>query len=529
MEKPDQLRGLSQMQTAFAERLGGKKNKTGTKPFLIPRFKNLWASFFKDTDNRPADPKAARTRAILFSLPFAIVGVLALVFLLHDEVGSGFRMKKQMAMGLLSAAVVCGGLIAFIFGISAKKQAQNFSISETGDQKPWLKRKDWADGRITSSSRKAVWLLWIFVAFWCAASAAISLVIVPPQLQQGNRTALIALIFPVIGLAMIFFALNTTRAWRKFGRSIFEMATVPAASGGTLQGRIQVKTRLQPEHGLHLRLSCVRRTTTGASNNRQTSEKILWQDEKWLRADLPQTDFNATEIPVFFRLPDNLPESTVSSGDGIHWKLEASAKLRGPDFHAAFDVPVFKLPEPPAIFDDPTAQFQMSLDEVRQLIHSHIQVNELPDGSREFIFPAARNPGFAFGATVVCLIWTGIVALLAWNRAPLPFLLVFSVIDLLMSAFVFDLWFRRSRVAVNPEGITVERAWFAFKNEQRLPAGEITSIATDIGATAGHATYHDLKVHARDGKELLLAKNLNSKPEADWLVRQMVTALKRSS
>jgi hypothetical protein len=482
---------------------------------------------FKDTDNKPIDPKAVRQRAILLSLPFAIVGILALVFLLHDEIGSGFGMKKQMALGLLSAAVVCGGLIALIFGISAKKQAQNINTSETDGEKPWLRRKDWANGRITSSSRKAGWLLWVFVAFWCGASAAISLVVLPSQLHQGNRTSLITLIFPVIGLAMIFYALNTTSAWRKFGRSVFAMATLPAASGHTLRGLIQVKTRLQAHHGLHLRLSCVRRTTTGASNNRQTSEKILWQDEKWLRADLPQTNLNATGIPVYFRLPDNLPESAVSPGDGIHWKLEASAKLRGPDFHAAFDLPVFKLPETPASSDDPTLPYQLSLDEVRQQVHSQIQVNDLPDGAKEFIFPAARNPGFASGASIVCLIWTGIIALLIWQHAPLLFLFVFGVIDLLMAAFVLDLWFRRCRVAVDSEGITIQRAWFAFKKEQRLQTKEIKGINSDVGATAGHAAYHDLKVLARDGKEIMLAKNLNSKPEADWLVRQMIMALKR--
>jgi hypothetical protein len=305
------------------------------------------------------------------------------------------------------------------------------------------------------------------------------------------------------------------------------MAAVPSPSGGSLAGEIQIKAKLLPRHGLHLRLSCVRRTTTGASNNRQTSEKILWQDEKWLRAELPRTGSGATGIPVFFKLPDNLPESTVSTGDGIHWKLEASAKLRGPDFHAAFDVPVFKLTEPPVQTEDPTTQYQISLDEVRQQLDSRIQVNDLPDGGREFIFPAARNPGFATGATVVCLIWTGIIVLLVWNRAPFLFLSIFSAIDLLMSAFVFDLWFRCSRVAANPAGVTVQKAWFAFKKERRLPAREIASITSDVGATAGHAVYYDLKIRSRDGTELLLAKNLDHKPEADWLVRQMIAALKR--
>jgi len=482
---------------------------------------------FKDPDNKPIDPKATRTRTILLSLPFAFMGIFALVLLAHDGLLGG--LNRQKAMGLLSAAVVCGGLIALIFGISAKKQAQNVGVAKIEDEKPWLKRKDWAARRIISSVRKAGWLLWIFVAFWCAASGLISLFIVPGQLHQGNHAALIALILPLIGVAMIFFALNTTRAWRKFSRSIFEMAAVPASAGGTLQGRIQVQTRLEPQHGLHLRLICVRRTTTGKSNNRQTSEKILWQDEKWLRADLPQTGSNATGIPVFFKLPDNMPESTPGTGDGIHWKLEASAALRGPNFHAVFEVPVFKSPEPPQISDDLTVQYQMSLDEVRRQIRSNIQVNDLAAGSREFIFPAARNPGFASGATVICLIWTGVIALMVWQQGPPLFLLVFSAMDLLMCAFVFDLWFRRSRVMVNPKGVTVQRAWLGFKKEHRLPTSEIISISSDVGANVGHAAYHDLKVHARDGKEFTLAKNLNHKPEADWLVRQMIEVLKRPS
>jgi hypothetical protein len=189
-------------------------------------------------------------------------------------------------------------------------------------------------------------------------------------------------------------------------------------------------------------------------------------------------------------------------------------------------VPVFKLPEAPALSDNPTAQYQVSLDEIRQQIRSHIQVNALSGGGKEFIFPAARNPGFASGATIVCLIWTGIIALQIWKHAPLLFLFVFSAIDLLMATFVLDLWFRRSRVAVNPQGLAVHRMWLAFQKEQRLQANEIKSIASEVGATAGHAVYHNLKVQTRDGRELVLAKNLNSKPEADWLVQQMIAALK---
>ena len=290
-------------------------------------------------------------------------------------------------MGLLSAAVVCGGLIALIFGISAKKHALKTGAAKSDDEKPVAQTQrlgGWPDHfRPRAKPRCCSGFLSRFGAAFPARFRFSSF-------RAGNHAALIAIV-PLISLALIFFTLNTTRAWRKFNRSIFEMAAVPAALGGTLEGKIQVKAKLQPQHGLHLRLSCVRRATTGKANNPQKTEKILWQDEKWLRADLPQTDLNATAIPVFFKLPANLPESTAALGDGIHWKLEASAKLRGPNFDAAFEVPVFKLPEPPQISEDPTLQFQMSLDEVRKQIRSKIQVNDLPDGERIYFSRRAQS------------------------------------------------------------------------------------------------------------------------------------------
>jgi hypothetical protein len=511
---------------------------------------------FKDPGNQPVDPKTARTRAMFFSLPFAIVGILALVFLLHDELGSGFGMERQKAMGLLSAAVVCGGLIALIFGITAKKQALKAAVSKTSDDgKPWFKREDWAKGRIASGSKKSVFFLWLFTGVWNLISAPVVFISLPEELRKGNHAVLIALLFPIVGIGMIIYALNLTLAWRKFGQSLFEMAAIPAAPGGTLEGQIQVNTKLQPQHGLHLRLSCILRTTTGSGKDRSTSEKILWQDEKWLRPDLPQTDLNATGIPVYFKLPDNQPESTPAKGDGIHWCLEASAKLHGPDFHARFEVPVFKLPEVPELSDDPTARYQMSLDEIRKQIHSKIQVNDLPDGGKEFIFPAARNVGPAAGLTLFWLIWTGIVVLLFWKHAPLLFPLVFGVLDLLIGLWVSDLWFRRSRVVATPESATVQTSWLVFKKEHNIVVADITGISAQPGMTVGHSAYYDLKIHVRDDNNfeaqkekfiqtgqkpplkfsvsdpsgITAANSIADKPEADWLVQQMSVALKRSA
>src|SRR5580692_5859644 len=121
---------------------------------------------FKDAEAKPLSPKAARTRVILLTLPFGLMGFFALVLLVHDGFLGG--LNRQKAMGLLSAAIVCGGLIALIFGINAKKMAMRTPVAKpVDDGKPWLRGKGLADGRVGLFIRKGVLLVWILVVFWC--------------------------------------------------------------------------------------------------------------------------------------------------------------------------------------------------------------------------------------------------------------------------------------------------------------------------------------------------------------------------
>ena len=64
------------------------------------------------------------------------------------------------------------------------------------------------------------------------------------------------------------------------------------------------------------------------------------------------------------------------------------------------------------------------------------------------------------------------------------------------------------------------------KSRAPLKISDAANFTADVGATAGHTVYYDLKVSARDGREFTLAKNLNNKPEADWLARQLTAAAK---
>ena len=134
--------------------------------------------------------------------------------------------------------------------------------------------------------------------------------------------------------------------WRKFGQSVFQMASVPGVIGGQLAGVIRTSAKVRPEDGFHLMLRCVRRITTGSGKQRSTSETVLWEDEQIVTHELLDDMAEQSAIPVVFRHPLRLPaHRRAEPDDQTVWRLKAAAEVPGIDYSATFEVPVFKTPE----------------------------------------------------------------------------------------------------------------------------------------------------------------------------------------
>jgi len=300
---------------------------------------------FKDAKDRPsADPKSAQRKAALFALPFAAAGLIALILLMHDGLMGG--LNKEMAIKLASVVVVSGGFVALIFGVVAKKSslAARLEISRSEDEKPWLKRPDWAAGRIKSAGIPHAKSYLIMGIALCALGGLIAALILPKAIHDKNYSEWVAVIFPVVGIAFLISVIKKFLAHGRFGDCFFQMTQTPAPIGGALEGTIQTTLPLEWAGELHLKLFCVRKTTSGAGQNRRTDEKILWQDGTIFKspADLPRPKSGAGEIPVRFDLPPSQPECSERGNEAVCWRLEM--KMPAANFHATFDVPVFRLP-----------------------------------------------------------------------------------------------------------------------------------------------------------------------------------------
>jgi hypothetical protein len=206
----------------------------------------------------------------------------------------------------------------------------------------WQKRKGWEDAQIKSDAVKGVWFFWLFAIFWNAVSIPI-LFSLPRELHHDNYVALIALLFPAVGLFLIYKAISRTLEYRHFGRVLFSMDPYPGAIGGHVGGYIQVKNldyrRASEAQTLSIKLECIYSYVSGSGKNRSRRESI-----KWAEQGRPKIDNAIEGINLVFRfsVPEHLPQADVEQSGAYHfWRLSIMADVPGIDLDRSYNIPVF--------------------------------------------------------------------------------------------------------------------------------------------------------------------------------------------
>ena len=431
-----------------------------------------------------------------------------------------------LAIGLFFCVVGYGLLVGLFFGLKAKKRTD--AIKAAHPDEPWVWRDDWAAGRIPSGNKRSAITAWVFALFWNAISSPVFFLIVPGELRKGNHAALIAIIFPIIGLLLLALAIQQSIRWKKFGQSIFKMLSTPGVIGGQVSGAIETAVKVRPEGGFQVKLRCVHRVTTQTGDSSSTSEHILWEDEKIIIKDLLD-DPRRSGIPVFFQIPADCRETdSTNSRNAIVWRLEARAKVPGVDYFAQFEIPVFKTTAsaPASVTVDPTIAYQAPPEPYQLPPHSRITVQPAANGGSEFFFPAARNVGTDLFITFFAVAWAGIIWLLIVKRAPLIFPVVFGLFEVLFLIFLANAWFKSTRVIAEPSGISITSSWLGLRSAKQISADDVADIKTRIGMTSGQTVYYDIHVVNRTGRDLVAASAIRDKREADWLASEMQRQLK---
>lgn len=499
---------------------------------------------------------------ILFATPFAGFGAVALIkgaaYLMAGDIRNGIPLG---ILGLIFSAVGFGLMAGAAFG--RKKWKQKAELQARYPGKPWMTRPDWAEGKIKSFAMAQSYLYLFMGLVFTGIGGVVSCFAVPEAWKKHNDAALLVLVFPVAGIALLLAFINAWRSQRRFGNCVFELGQLPVPIGGVLEGMIETGHPLALEHELHLTCSCVRRVVTGSGKSRSTQEFVLWQSEKVYsgRAKLAAAGPGQTEIPVHFKLPNDQPECCSQAGESVVWRLEAKSKMHGPRFRVLFELPVFRVAEPAvtgADDFDPTAALQAPMEEIRRDEVSRIKLSDGPEG-RDFYFPAARNPGSALFITLFFLVWSGIFYVLVHSKAPLIFPIFWGITDVFLAAGCFNAWFKSNCVTINSTRVRAVTRYLVFARTRQFNAGEVARFATKSGMRRGSQFYTDIRLIPRGSDEtfaatmvkmaepaaasqlamarmraaagpsgVTVANGIASAAEADWLVAEMNKALGRS-
>jgi hypothetical protein len=456
----------------------------------------------------------------LFALPFAAFGVFALSAAIHQlvtGVGDG-PIWLPLLFGVIFCGVGFGLMSVVVFG--SRMYRHDLQLQAEHPSEPWLWRKDWASGRVQSQTRSNMIGAWIMAALWNAASAPILFII--PRQAAKNPAVLIGAIFPVAGVYLLLRAIRQTIAYMEFGKTYFEMASVPAVIGRELKGMIQARFPHSPDHGVHLRLSCVRRITTGSGNSSSTSEHIVWRDEADLESGQIYPGPAGTTIPVNFRIPwDAEASEKRSPRDATVWLLEAIADVPGVDYHDIFEVPVFRTQQTPA---QPEAENGLAASHVTTQPRQMTVEVQTSSAGTEFFFPAARNKGFAATTTLFLLLFTGLTVFLLSVQVPKIFGFGCGFFALLMLYITIQMWFATTRVGIGNGVLRLQAGLLGGGKVQEFRTADIQAITDKISSQQGGATgvpYYDIEMQMKTGRKFTLGRTLRNKRETDWLVQEL--------
>ena len=410
----------------------------------------------------------------------------------------------------------------------------------TPSEKPWLAKKEWAEGRIVYSDKASIVALWLFALLWNLITVPSCIAIYPKASAAflgGDWLPLVALVFPAAGLFLVVSAIVSSLRWRKYGRSVFQMASVPGVIGGQLAGVIRTAVKIHPAVAFQLRLSCIKETHfRGKDSGRMRT--VVWQDEQAILHELLQDDAGQSAIPVLFQIPYECHETAEPDADhSTIWQLEVTASAPGLRYGVTFDVPVYKTPESDpnfAVDRSLIAQYTAPEDAEQELSAGRVIKMASPTGDGwRFVFPMARNPGADAQVTLAGVVFFSIPFWLPYLE-PGWFVFVFfggifGLVGFVILLFAVNCWFYRSVIDASPRGLTVTGGLFGCGPSQWIAAADVLRIQPisnfQTGEGSSAVLYYNLVITCAHGPRVTACKRLRGKPLASAVIQQIQQAM----
>ena len=414
----------------------------------------------------------------------------------------GFKMIFVLVFGGVGAGMM-------VWGVRGKRRIK----VDDPDATPWLTRPEWQGGVIKSQAKGGMIAIWVFASIWNLISAPLAFQITDLWHEEGP-VALIALLFPLVGLGLLFWAIKLTMEWRRFGVTPLTMDPYPGSINGDVGGEVRVNIPYRPDMVCKVTLSNIYSYVSGSGKNRSRNERVEWQDEGYARI---LRYAHGIGLQFRFEVPDHLTESQESADRYYLWRLNVELEVEGTDLDRSFEIPVYKT-------GDRSRSIKINSVTERPAGVPELKATDLlPLTTRgnlmEIYYPVLRKPGRSLALLLFGGIFAGVGMFLWTEAAREGFMLymmslVFSLVGWAIVATAIWSAFNSLRVTMDGRTLSSTRSLLGIKlSNHQFEYTDVLGIEAKEGMKSQSGNKHSMEysILARiPGKKIILAEHLDS-------------------
>ncbi len=410
------------------------------------------------------------------------------------------------------------GLIILYFSFKRKTHVSPMVLEKS----PWLTRAEWKNGAIKSNAKSGMVALWGMTIFWNAISFPAAILAIPDVLAKGDYIGLVVLLFPIIGLGLLYWAIKATLQWKRFGATLLTMDPYPGSLGGQVGGVIKINMQYDTSLAYKVTLSSINSYISGSGKNRSRKEKVNWQDEGYARV---KPMMNYLNLEFCFDVPADLPASEEPDNNYNLWRLTIEAELEGVDLSRSFEIPVYNTQQQSSRLNFKSPEFFPA--NVKKVTAEGLLPLTKNTNTKELYYPMLRRTMRSFSGLLFGSIFTGI-GIFLWQQAKTDgFMLyvmasVFSPIGIIIVLASIYAAFNSLYLKFDGQRLLYRRKflWFTL-SDKLIPYSEITTIDATKAASGSTGGKHKIeyKIYAIvNGKKFTLAESIDSASKKEQVI-----------
>ncbi len=417
------------------------------------------------------------------------------------------------------------GLLIFSWRRKAGKDASKADYAKS----PWLLNDDWQTATIRSSSKAAMWAAWIFAAFWNVISAALPFVVYQEVVDKENYIALLGLIFPLVGIGLLTWAVRRTLEWRRFGAAPATLDPFPGSIGGHVGGTIDLNLPFDPTARFKMTLNHLHSYISGSGKRRSRKENAKWQDAVVAHAERGAV---GTRLVFRFDVPEGLKPSDTDQGDSYYlWRLNLRAELPGTDLDRDYEIPVYETGVQSRYLSNRVVQkAQEEQDVLDTIAVGQIIAVRRRGGVLQMVYPIGRYLGSSLVGLLIGSIFTAIGWYTAVRAGHTIFGSLFGGIGALVA--ISSLYAMLNSLVVYREGDwikSVRRILGVPVGRKQLRHGNFDKLkkksSSQTRSGSKHVIYYAVYALDLGGNEMLVGEGFKGENEAAAAMRVISSTL----